>query len=402
MSHRILVVMGTRPEGIKLAPVVREFIQQRSIEPILVNTGQHTALLEQAIDIFGLRPDFDLSIGQPNMSLTDITSACIRGLEPVLAEIAPDAVLVQGDTTSTLSGALAAFYAGIPLIHLEAGLRTGDPLNPFPEEINRRIVSQIAALHLAPTVSAAQNLLREGRDRSSIVVTGNTVVDALLWTAGTRQGDSQDWFQRAEGKGRRALLVTAHRRESWGVGVRDIGTALRQLSIDIPDISIVIPLHPNPILHNSINPFVQDRENIHVIPPMPYPEFVSILVQSDVVLTDSGGIQEEAPALGKPVLVMRATTERPEGIAAGTAALVGTSPARIVEAVRELLFDDDAYSRMARAHNPYGDGKAAARVTAAVRRLFAPGIGVDEFGDLGGKSQSCCPPAEDARGEAER
>jgi UDP-N-acetylglucosamine 2-epimerase (non-hydrolysing) len=288
-------------------------------------------------------------------------------------------VVVQGDTTTTFAGALAAFYAGTPVAHLEAGLRTGDMRAPFPEEGNRRLTSQITSLHLAPTPKSRANLVAEGFDPATIVVTGNTVIDALHWTVDRRVAYQDAALDALDRDPRPVLLVTAHRRESWGAGMRDIGRALRSLARLEPALQIVFPIHPNPVVREAIGPAVDGLANVRLIEPLPYGQFARLMNRASIVLTDSGGVQEEAPALGKPVLVMRDVTERPEAVSAGTARLVGTDERRIVDAVRSLLHDPAAYAEMANAVNPYGDGRACERTVAAIARFFGAEVPVEEF-----------------------
>jgi len=369
---KILALFGTRPEAVKLAPVIRLMRADERFEPTVCVTAQHRELLDPALAFFGIRPEIDLDLMRPEQSLSDLSAAVLRGLEPVLAETRPDWVLVQGDTTTTLMAALAAFYAGAPVAHLEAGLRTGDKRAPFPEEINRRLASHVADLHLAPTAAARQALLHEGIADDRILVSGNTVIDALLWARERVRADEAlvdaSVSQRFGDTSRRMVLVTAHRRESFGAGMRAICEAVRALAEAHPAVDFVWPVHLNPHVRRAVEDVLvpSARANVVLLDPVDYPTFVWLLDRCHLVLTDSGGVQEEAPALGKPVLVMRATTERPEGVAAGVARLVGTDRARIVRETETLLADQDAYRRMNRAVNPYGDGRAAGRVLAAL------------------------------------
>jgi UDP-N-acetylglucosamine 2-epimerase (non-hydrolysing) len=378
-SKRILVVFGTRPEAIKVAPLIQRLHATPWAEPVVCVTAQHREILDQVLGLFDIVPDFDLGILKRGQTLTDVTVRAVGGLTPVIDEVAPDAVVVQGDTTTTFAGALAAFYANVPVAHMEAGLRTGDIASPFPEEANRRLTSQLTSLHLAPTPTSRSNLLAEGYDPGAIVVTGNTVIDALHWTVGRRVAYSDPTLAAIDEDPRRVLLVTAHRRESWGSGMQAIGQALGALGRAEPDLLIVFPIHPNPVVRDAIMPAVSGLDNVHVVEPLPYGEFARLMDRADIVLTDSGGVQEEAPSLGKPVLVMRDTTERPEAIAAGTARLVGTSRDAIVDAVRHLLHDRAAFAAMANAVSPYGDGRAAERSVAALGRFLGCGGAVHEF-----------------------
>ncbi|MDQ1395302.1 MAG: hypothetical protein QOG64_561 [Acidimicrobiaceae bacterium] len=378
-KKRVMVVFGTRPEAIKVAPVVLALQRAEDLEPIVVVTGQHRSMLDQVLEVFGITPHVDLEIIQPGQTLGDITCRVLQGLAPVLERERPDLVMVQGDTTTTFAGALAAFYAGVPVAHLEAGLRTGDRTSPFPEEINRRLTTGLAELHLAPTATSRANLLAESVDENSVLVTGNTVIDALL-DAVERPVDYGDpALADLDLDPRRVLLVTAHRRESWGSGMASIGKALASLARSEPDLLIVFPIHKNPVVRDAIVPQLAGLDNALVIEPLGYGGFARLMRRSHLILTDSGGVQEEGPSLGKPVLVMRDTTERPEAVGAGTVRLVGTEAGVIVDEVTMLLHDEHAYAAMAGAVNPYGDGQAARRTIEAVRHLFGTGPRPDEF-----------------------
>jgi len=376
-TQRVVAVIGTRPEAIKLAPLCLAMAASDDFELVLVATGQHRTMLDQVLGHFELSPDFDLDVSSPGQTLTQVTTRVLEGLEPVLIEACPDAVLVQGDTTSAFAGALASYYQRCPVVHLEAGLRTGDIYSPYPEEMNRMLCGALSSLHLAPTPKARGHLLAENVDAASICVTGNTVIDALLWTV-DRDPSLPDATAIAGHDGP-VLLVTAHRRESWGAPMREVGRALRTLADQRAELLIVLPLHLNPTVRDALLPAVEGASNIEVIEPLEYPSFVACLNRATLLLTDSGGVQEEGPALAKPVLVMRDTTERPEGITAGTARLVGTDHDRIVTEVGRLLDDPSAYEAMAQAQNPYGDGKASARSLDAMRRLFGQDVAIDEF-----------------------
>ncbi len=378
-----MVVAGTRPEAIKLAPVVLELDASPLFEVHVALTAQHREMVDQVLSLFAITARHDLNIVQPGQSLVDVATRALRGLADLIAEDRPDAVVVQGDTTTALAGALAAFYADVPVVHVEAGLRTGNARSPFPEEINRRLVTQLTDLHLVPTPTNRANLEAEGVEASRIVITGNTVIDALLWAV-DRAGDYGDpRLAGLDNDPRRVLVVTAHRRESWGTSMQAIGAALADLARAEPDLLIVFPIHPNPVVREAIIPAVEGLANVVIIEPLGYGSFAALLRRAHLVLTDSGGIQEEAPSLGKPVLVMRDTTERPEAVEAGTVRLVGTGRATIVATVLELLRDDVAYRAMARAVNPYGDGRAAARTVAAMANLFDLGPQPAEFGPPG-------------------
>ncbi|MFI7438366.1 non-hydrolyzing UDP-N-acetylglucosamine 2-epimerase [Nonomuraea indica] len=383
--RRVMVVYGTRPEAIKVAPLVTGLAEAAAFEPVVVVTGQHRELLDQVHEMFGVKPDADLELMRPGQTLAELTSRAVAGLDTVLAECRPDVVVVQGDTTTTLAGALAAFYRRVPVVHLEAGLRSGDLFSPFPEEANRSLTSRITTLHLAPTPGSAGNLVREGVPGDAIVVTGNTVIDALLWSSRTARGYRDPRLASLERDGRRVIVVTAHRRESWGRGMESIGRALSRLAAQERDVHIVVPVHPNPLVRRTLLPQFARHPNITVTEPLHYGDFARLLRRSYLVLTDSGGIQEEAPSLGKPVLVMRDTTERPEAVRAGAARLVGTDEDGIVAEVSGLLRSPEAYRRMAGARNPYGDGRATERVLAALAHLFGLGPRPAPFRPLSGE-----------------
>jgi UDP-N-acetylglucosamine 2-epimerase (non-hydrolysing) len=362
----VSVILGTRPEAIKLAPVIQALRASPHLHTEVILTGQHREMVYQVMRLFGLRADRDLEIMRPRQSLTDITEATLRGLEPYLQAQRPQLVLVQGDTTTAFAAALAAFYQRIPVGHVEAGLRTDDLYHPFPEEANRRLISQLASLHFAPTPQAVDNL-KQSRVIGSIYCTGNTVIDALLQVAALGIPcpiPGLDWGRY------RVLLVTVHRRENWGDPLIAIGQALLQILAEFPDTALLLPLHPNPAVREPLQALLGSRERVFLTEPLDYPCWVSAMQRCTLILSDSGGIQEEAPALGKPVLVLRQTTERPEAIAAGTARLVGAHPEKILEAARELLTDPQAYARMAQAQNPFGDGTAARQICHIIERQF--------------------------------
>ena len=376
----VMVVYGTRPEAIKMAPLVLALQSDPRFRVQVVVTGQHREMLDQVNESFGIRPDRDLDIHQPRQSLTGIT---IRGLERLvtaLEELRPDAVLVQGDTSTTFVAALAAFYTGVTVVHTEAGLRTGDRTSPFPEEINRRLTTQLASLHLAPTAAARANLLRENVNPADVVVTGNSVIDALLITVAKRFRIEDGVLAARLSRGRPVVAITAHRRESWGEPLQQVGRALARLAAAYPGHDFVFPAHRNPLVREAILPAVAGCPNVLVTEPLPYAQFCALLQRATVLLTDSGGVQEEGPSLGKPVLVMRDTTERPEAVTAGTVRLVGTNEQTIVDAVSELLSDRSAYEAMAHAVNPYGDGRAAERTVKALARFYGYDDVVEEFG----------------------
>lgn len=368
---KTLCIFGTRPEAIKMAPLALALAADERFDAKVCVTGQHREMLDQVLDLFEIKPDFDLSIMKPGQDLTDVTTAILQGLKNVFAEFKPDMVLVHGDTATTLAASLAAYYQQIPVAHVEAGLRTGNIYSPWPEEANRKLTSAITTLHFAPTDISKANLLREGITEASIVVTGNTVIDALLDVV---KKLDQNEALRAEAAaptaflqpGRRVILVTGHRRESFGGGFERICQALMEIAQQHPDVDIVYPVHLNPNVREPVNRLLSGIGNIHLIQPLDYLPFVHLMSRSHIILTDSGGIQEEAPSLGKPVLVMRDTTERPEAVSAGTVKLVGTDSATIVREINNLLLDHNAYQAMSYAHNPYGDGQACQRILAAL------------------------------------
>jgi UDP-N-acetylglucosamine 2-epimerase (non-hydrolysing) len=362
---KILVAIGTRPEAIKLAPVVRALEESPLLDVRIVATAQHRDLLDQILRFFDLHADVDLNLMRPRQGLADLTSRMITAFDAALAAETPDLVLGQGDTTTVFVTALCCFYRDVRFGHVEAGLRTTDPRSPFPEEMNRRMVGRLADLHFAPTERAAQALRAEGVPEPRLHVTGNTVIDALVWTA-----ERVDATRFAPARGRRLVLVTAHRRENFGEPFARICAAIRTLA-ERPDVEILYPVHPNPNVRETVGRLLADHPAIRLTDPLDYPDFVAAMKAADLILTDSGGVQEEAPTLGVPVLVMREDTERPEGIAAGSARLVGTATGSIVAAARELLDDPAAHARMARGANPYGDGRAARRIAGVVHDYLA-------------------------------
>lgn len=365
---RVLLVAGTRPEAIKLAPVVLELrAQGGEFEAVFCSTGQHREMLGQVLSVFGLKPDLDLSVMRPRQTLTDLTTSALSALDEAMASVRPDLVIVQGDTTSAMTGALAAYYQRVPVAHVEAGLRTDDIYQPFPEEVNRRFIGTLAALHFAPTPYAAGRLRQEGVPERKILVTGNTVIDALLRV---RDNGRTGAVPAAPPDGRRRLLLTMHRRENHGAPLRNVCLAVLELVKQDPDVEVVFPVHPSPLVRETVDRLLGDEPRIRLIEPLGYQEFIRLLDSCYLVLSDSGGIQEEAPAIGKPVLVLRNKTERPESISAGTSQLVGTNPMRVLQVTERLLYDEDAYRAMAHAENPYGDGRAAQRVAAALRFHF--------------------------------
>jgi UDP-N-acetylglucosamine 2-epimerase (non-hydrolysing) len=362
----VLVVLGTRPEAIKLAPVITELRRHPDVTTRVCVTGQHREMVEPILELFNVRPDIDLALMTPDQRLSSLTAAALTRIEEVIASTAPDWVVLQGDTTSAMSAALAAFYRQVPVAHVEAGLRTHDLARPFPEEGNRRIADALAAVHFAPTELARHNLLREGVDGSAIHVTGNTVVDALL-TVGSLPEDRSDGPLACLPTNRRIVLLTAHRRESFGPGLRDVYHAVREIADALTDVHFVYPVHLNPNVQEPARAMLAGHERISLIPPLDYVSLVHLMRRATLILTDSGGIQEEAPTFGKPILVLREVTERPEAVQAGCARIVGTDRRAIVAAALELLTDRSAYDRMAQIANPFGDGHASERIVCVLR-----------------------------------
>lgn len=367
-DNPVLIVFGTRPEVIKLAPVIHE-LNRKGVPNIVCSTGQHRQMLDQMTEIFNIKVDIDLEIMAANQTLEDITAQVLTRFKDVLIEHSPSLVVVQGDTTTAFTAGLAAFYQKIPVAHVEAGLRTNNRYNPFPEEINRRLLSQISTLSFAPTELASQNLLKDGVDGDSVKVTGNTVVDALNWVLAQSIGIQSDELEGANLTSDAIILVTTHRRENLGDGMDSIFSALKRIATDFPEYNIIFPVHLNPLIQKHSQEALGGFENIRLINPLSYTDLAKVMSASKIILTDSGGIQEEAPSLGKPVLVMRETTERPEGIQAGVAELVGTDEDKIYQAASRLLTDKDAYNKMARATSPYGDGKSAERIVSIIQDM---------------------------------
>ncbi|WHS29452.1 non-hydrolyzing UDP-N-acetylglucosamine 2-epimerase [Auritidibacter ignavus] len=381
---KIMPVYGTRPEAIKMAPIVKALQESDQFECVVTVTGQHREMLDQVNELFGITPDHDLDIIQPRQTLNMVMAKTINGLDAIMDEEKPDAVVVQGDTSTSTAGAIAAFNRGVPVVHAEAGLRSFNIFSPFPEEANRKITSQISSLHLAPTSVSRDNLIREAVNPDDIYVTGNTVIDALLEVVDQRVPFSEPALQELVDEvdqGRKVVLVTTHRRENQGDAMRGVGRALARLSESHPEVTIVLPAHKNPVVREAILPFLEGKNNVIVTEPLAYGEFTHLMNLSTVVLTDSGGVQEEAPGLGKPVLVMRENTERPEAVTAGTVRLIGTAEERVVEEVSELLTNDEAYAKMANAVNPYGDGRAAPRCVSAIAELLGVGSRLPQFDD---------------------
>jgi UDP-N-acetylglucosamine 2-epimerase (non-hydrolysing) len=377
-----MIIFGTRPEAIKMAPVVMEFLRRQKegsrLEVSVCVTAQHRDMLDQVLELFEIQPQYDLNIMSPNQNLAQLTCKIITGVSEVLMKAKPDLVLVHGDTTTSFAASLAAFYQQISVAHVEAGLRTANKYSPFPEELNRHLTGVIADLHFSPTEKARENLEQENISSESIFVTGNTVIDSLLYTAKKIQNQPER-LQKYKNQlrpiekinpERSIILITGHRRENFGAGFENICAAIAELAVQRPQIEFIYPVHLNPNVQEPVYNIIGKHPNIKLLPPMDYEPFVYLMKCAQIILTDSGGIQEEAPSLGKPVLVMREVTERPEAVIAGTVELVGTDRKKIVQSVNRLLDDSDYYSKMSYAHNPYGDGKAAIRIVDQTERLF--------------------------------
>ena len=366
---RVMTIFGTRPEAIKMAPLVLELQSRQGIQPICCVTAQHREMLDAVLEIFRLKPDYDLNIMEPRQTLSTITTKCLLGMEGVLEEAKPDLVLVHGDTSTTFAGALAAFYRQIPVGHVEAGLRTWDKYSPFPEEMNRKLVGDIADLHFCPTPANRENLAREGIT-DGVFVTGNTVIDALKTTVRTDYSFSTQALNGLDYTGKRIILVTCHRRENYGQPMANIMTALRRIADAFPDVELVYPVHLSPVVREAAGKYLSGHPRIHLIDPLSADEMHNLMARAYLVMTDSGGLQEEAPALGRPVLVLRRETERPEAVRAGTVRLAGTEEEEIFSLASELLHDERAYHAMAHAVNPYGDGQACRRIADAIEWKF--------------------------------
>lgn len=377
---KVMTVFGTRPEAIKMAPVVLALQQRRDqIQTVVAVTAQHRQMLDQVLTLFHIKPDYDLDIMSQGQTLYDITTRSLLGLKEVMEKEKPDIVLVHGDTTTTFAGALAAYYQQIPVGHVEAGLRTGNIYSPFPEEMNRKLTGAIAAVHFAPTETAKANLRRENVGEDSIYVTGNTVIDALMKTVNGTYEFGEGALDGVDFTNHRVILLTTHRRENLGEPMRHIYKALRQIIEEIPDTEIVFPVHRNPKVRQVVEEELAGVDRIHLIDPMEYEPFANLMSRCYLVLTDSGGIQEEAPSLGKPVLVLRDTTERPEAVKAGTVRLIGTDKDIVYKETKRLLTDNTAYDAMSNAVNPYGDGKAAERIVKAILHIYGDGPKPSEF-----------------------
>jgi UDP-N-acetylglucosamine 2-epimerase (non-hydrolysing) len=379
MRRRILPVFGTRPEAIKMAPLCHALRADDRFETVICVTAQHRQMLDQVLSAFDLAPDYDLDVMTAGQNLADVTSAVLKGMTEIIRKVQPEAVLIHGDTTTTLATAMASFYAGVPVGHVEAGLRTFDIQSPFPEEFNRQIASKIARWHFAPTPTSRSNLLREGIAEGDVHVTGNTVVDAMHWALRRIDNDTSLHLRLASRldhtcgfswRSDKFVLITGHRRENFGDGFRNICRAIASLSDRFPDVHFVYPVHLNPNVQVPVSTLLGGKPNVHLLEPLEYQSFLLLLRNAHLVLTDSGGIQEEAPGLGKPVLVMREVTERPEAVEAGTVLLVGADESRIVDQAARLLANADAHQAMARAHNPYGDGHACARIVDVLGRAW--------------------------------
>ncbi len=363
---KVMTIFGTRPEAIKMAPVVLELSQHEEIQPIVAVTAQHREMLDQVLNLFQLQPDYDLNIMSAGQTLFDITSRALNGLHEVLDDAKPDIVLVHGDTTTTFAGALAAYYHQIAVGHVEAGLRTGNKFSPYPEEMNRKLTGALTDLHFSPTKTSRENLLREGVDAEKIFVTGNTVIDALHQTVKTDFKFDDELLQKIDFENRRIILVTTHRRENLGEPMRHVYKALKKIVEEFPDTEIVFPVHKNPKVREVVDAELGGLAQVNLIDPLDYEPFANLMSRANLILTDSGGIQEEAPSLGKPVIVLRDTTERPEAVEAGTVKLVGTALDDVYNATKILLTDSAEYKKMSNAVNPYGDGLAAKRIVQAL------------------------------------
>ena len=377
MNKKVLLVFGTRPEAIKMAPLVKAFEEESSIESKVCVTAQHREMLDQVLDMFDIKPEYDLNIMKPGQDLFDVTSNVLLGLKDVLNDFNPDIVLVHGDTTTTSASSLAAFYNKIKVGHVEAGLRTGNIYSPWPEEANRQITGVLANYHFAPTTTSENNLLKENKDSKNIIVTGNTVIDALFLALDKIEKNDElktkivnsinSQYEIKEDK--KLILVTGHRRENFGDGFVNICEALKTLAINNPDVDIVYPVHLNPNVQKPVREILSDTKNVFLIDPLQYESFIYMMNKSYFIITDSGGVQEEAPSLGKPVLVMRDTTERPEAVEAGTVKLVGTNKETIIKEAQNLLDNTEEYNKMSKAHNPYGDGKACERIVEFIKGI---------------------------------
>lgn len=367
---RIMTIFGTRPEAIKLAPII-QLLNKQKISNSVVVTGQHREMLDQVLKVFGIKPDHDLNIMLPNQTLVDITAKVLLETDKIIKKEAPDVVIVQGDTTSAFVAGLVAFYHKVHVVHVEAGLRTNNKYNPFPEEINRRLLTHLADLHFAPTQRAREYLLREDIKPEYIFVTGNTVIDALLWVAKQDITFEDKKLKEIDFKNKDVILLTTHRRENLEGGMDQIFSAINQITADNPKVEVVFPVHLNPVIKNLADEYLANNKQVHLFKPFSYTDMVKVMKSCKLVLTDSGGVQEEAPALGKPVLVLRETTERPEGVEAGTAKLVGLDSQDIIDATNDLLSKTGDYRKMAKAVNPYGEGDAAQKIVDTLVKQYS-------------------------------
>ena len=372
MKKKNLIIFGTRPEAIKMAPLVNQFLADERFETKVCVTGQHREMLDQVLDFFDITPDYDLSLMKPNQNLYNLTGEVITGLKPILESFKPDFVFVHGDTTTTMAASIAGFYSSAKVCHVEAGLRTNNMLSPFPEEMNRQVAGRVATYHFAPTLKSKENLLLENISKANILVTGNTVIDALMESSNrVKNLDNEEIseLKKIINFGNKIILVTGHRRENHGEGFINICAALKEVAIKNPNVEIIYPVHLNPNVLKPVHELLKDIKNIHLVQPLSYPTFVWLMNKSYLIITDSGGVQEEAPSLGKPVLVMRDTTERPEAVDAGTVILVGTDTQKIIKETQELLDNSIKYKSMSALHNPYGDGKACQRIIEFISKI---------------------------------
>jgi UDP-N-acetylglucosamine 2-epimerase (non-hydrolysing) len=378
-KHKILSIFGTRPEVIKLYPVLAEMDKDENFESVAVSTSQHREMIDDLFGLFNITPNHDLNIIRKKQHLADISTLALSGLDPLMKQHKPDLVLIQGDTTTAFIGAMAAFYNQIPVGHVEAGLRSFNKKHPYPEEVNRKLISVVADLHFAPTGQNAQYLIEEGAVPDNVFVTGNTVIDALLYTVNRNSNTLSRYLSPEIWKSHRMVLVTSHRRENWGRPLENLCRALVDLTLAFPDIQIVYPVHLNPNVRETVYGILSDRERIHLLEPLTYETFVEAMARSHLIITDSGGIQEEGPSLRKPILVFRKVTERPEGLSTGGVKLVGLERQAIVMEASRLLEDPQAYRAMTADHNPYGDGHAAGRITRAIKYYFGMAERPEDF-----------------------
>ena len=376
---KIMTIFGTRPEVIKIYPVLDALDKNGLFKSVVVSTSQHREMIDDLLKLFLIKLDHDLNIIQENQSLVDISNRALSGLDPLLKQYQPDLVLIQGDTTTAFIGALAAFYHKIPVGHVEAGLRSFDKMHPYPEEINRRLISLVTDLHFAPTMQNAQNLHREGIDPTKIFVTGNTVIDSLLYIASRNRQTLNDYLPMETLNSHRLILVTAHRRENWGEPLQNLCYALKELTRTFSDVEIVYPVHLNPNVRKTVFTILANEKRIHLLAPLPYEPFVEAMNNAYLIITDSGGIQEEGPSLRKPILVFRKVTERPEGLATGGVKLIGLERENVVQEASQLLEDQSAYKNMIADHNPYGDGHASERIVQAILHYFNLGPRPNDF-----------------------